>query len=179
MHATQEEIAVLNKVRTYKTPIQDKIERLGVKWCGKCEKDKPVGEFAKRKRVPCGYASWCKMCSRQYDADNRLRFRRAKINRYYLTTYGRTLEEFEAVVLSQNNCCAICGQFMKEPHWDHDHETGICRGALCHKCNVGLGHFNDNFDLLLKAANYLGDYNGKASTPSSIGGTDCRTAASS
>jgi len=41
---------------------------------------------------------------------------------------------------------------------DHDHKNGEVRGLLCHRCNVGLGNFQDNPELLLKAYKYLKDF---------------------
>ena len=73
--------------------------------------------------------------------------------------YGITLDEFCALLERQGGCCAICGA--KSPgghgryHVDHRHETGKIRGLLCHPCNVGLGHFKDDPQLLLKAVAYL------------------------
>jgi hypothetical protein len=59
----------------------------------------------------------------------------------------------------QGGVCAICstdtpggrGQF----HADHDHNTNQPRGVLCHNCNVALGNFKDNPELLQKAIEYL------------------------
>ena len=38
---------------------------------------------------------------------------------------------------------------------DHCHQTKAIRGLLCHKCNIALGHMNDNPEQLERAAAYL------------------------
>lgn len=38
---------------------------------------------------------------------------------------------------------------------DHCHETGQFRGWLCANCNIGLGKFYDDPDLLTKAIQYI------------------------
>lgn len=38
---------------------------------------------------------------------------------------------------------------------DHDHETGLVRGTLCHHCNLLLGHADDNLVILRNAMRYL------------------------
>ncbi len=73
--------------------------------------------------------------------------------------YGLSLEEYNNILSSQNEMCAICGKKQGEErfplHVDHDHQTGKIRGLLCQTCNQGLGLFKDNQELLIKAANYL------------------------
>lgn len=80
--------------------------------------------------------------------------------RYVLkSTYGLTVEDYDAILSSQDNKCAICksdtpygkGRF----HVDHNHETGEIRGLLCHYCNLALGNFKDNVSNLLSAIAYL------------------------
>lgn len=72
--------------------------------------------------------------------------------------YGITIEEFDLLLEKQNYCCAICktdtpggrGNF----HVDHNHETGVVRGLLCHLCNVAL-HKAESKGWLDEAKKYL------------------------
>jgi len=77
--------------------------------------------------------------------------------------YGVTLEWFKSKLAEQDGRCAVCGA-VPDPngvkaaarlHVDHDHETGVNRGLLCHRCNPGVGYFRDDPDLLRKAAEYI------------------------
>ena len=43
-------------------------------------------------------------------------------------------------------------------HADHCHATGVIRGFLCRACNVGLGHFKDDPELMRRAAEYIERY---------------------
>lgn len=75
-----------------------------------------------------------------------------------LKQYGLTIEHYNKLLLQQNNKCAICEQNCptgKKLAVDHNHQTGKVRGLLCHHCNVGLGHFKDNIELLNSALDYL------------------------
>lgn len=67
-------------------------------------------------------------------------------------------EQYTNLLASQNNRCKICGKYCPEDEnfpVDHNHRTGEVRGILCTSCNIGLGGFRDNPDLLLEAIQYL------------------------
>ena len=55
--------------------------------------------------------------------------------------------------------CEICGKTKEENRrrlaLDHDHKTGNLRGYLCTNCNLGLGCFSDDVDVMEKAIRYL------------------------
>lgn len=55
--------------------------------------------------------------------------------------------------------CEICGKHVEKLRFDHDHATGLFRGWLCHKCNVGL-HYVENPAWVESARQYLGRASG-------------------
>lgn len=69
--------------------------------------------------------------------------------------YGLEPEEYLEILEKQKGVCAICKTKKDELCVDHDHVTGKVRGMLCKNCNVGLGHFQDNIDLMKVAIKYL------------------------
>jgi len=80
----------------------------------------------------------------------------------YKKRYGLSLEQKQALVDGQNSKCAICNNDLKGTHdvcVDHCHTTGIIRGILCRKCNLGIGHLNDSIENLKSAQKYLEKYN--------------------
>lgn len=87
--------------------------------------------------------------------------RRGKLAR----EYGMTEKQWEEMLLSQDNKCAICGCETSGGkggwHTDHCHITGKVRGLLCQGCNIGLGGFKDNPKSLRAAADYLEMAKGK------------------
>ena len=71
--------------------------------------------------------------------------------------YGLDQATYEAMRLAQDNKCAICGKEMdakREPHTDHNHETGQVRDLLCHGCNTRL-HALENLQWRQLAEAYL------------------------
>lgn len=104
-----------------------------------------------------GFAHWCITCSKKaikpvHSLYGRLRFR-----------HGMSYEDYLNRLKSQNNVCAICSS--PTPGYDrrlfcvdHDHRNGNERGLLCYACNLGLGKFKDDVQLLENAVTYLKKY---------------------
>lgn len=83
-----------------------------------------------------------------------------KRSRELKCVYGITLEDYNQMLKSQNNSCAICGigkVSLKRKSFDidHCHETKKVRGLLCHACNVGIGFLKDDISILQNAITYL------------------------
>lgn len=82
--------------------------------------------------------------------------------------FGMSLEEYHYLHADQGGRCAICRDEIQRDslpgggagldgraHVDHCHTTGMNRGLLCSRCNLGLGHFLDSPRLLAQAIVYL------------------------
>ena len=74
--------------------------------------------------------------------------------------YGMEVEEYVSMCNEQQGACAICREFTPRLCVDHNHETGKVRGLLCHRCNVALGHFNDDVQRIADAISYLSKFSG-------------------
>lgn len=101
------------------------------------------------------------------------RRRSAKIHRERIVAekikglYGLSRIDYEFMAALQQGKCAICHLAPQLPpedgrrsplhrlHVDHDHATGLVRALLCFHCNLGLGRFRDNPELLRTAATYI------------------------
>ena len=70
-------------------------------------------------------------------------------------------EQLKKFVNSVVKQCEICGEPLtnRTLRIDHNHETGKARGFLCNPCNIGLGFFEDNQAILMRARQYLARYN--------------------
>src|SRR5579885_892401 len=69
--------------------------------------------------------------------------------------FGVSKREFDAMLLAQNNGCAICEKPIDDSaHVDHDHVTMQVRGLLCTKCNLRLCVLDDK-PFVEKAQAYL------------------------
>lgn len=105
---------------------------------------------AERQRAPFGEAVW-----------NEPNYRRRE---KLLAEYGMTVAQYDAMLLRQNGCCAICGtdapgskraRSDRSFCIDHDHKTGFVRGLLCAHCNRGIGLLKDDPAIVEAAVQYL------------------------
>ncbi len=142
--------------------------------CTKCKEVKPIDNFGLRKDRIRSHTSWCNKCLAKakrdrYKNDSKFRVnmleyqrrpeakiigRRSKLKR----NYGLTIEDVEKILILQDYKCALCNEpfSIEYPHTiDHDHKTGKVRALIHSKCNLLLGHADDNIHMLILAIEYL------------------------
>lgn len=70
--------------------------------------------------------------------------------------YGMSPGTYAEMLAAQSNCCAGCGTSISTSGCvDHCHAENRIRGLLCRKCNLALGHTNDDPEILRRLASYL------------------------
>jgi len=73
--------------------------------------------------------------------------------------YNISVEDYDNLYNSQSGRCAICGKHQAELNKrlsvDHNHDTGDIRGLLCLSCNVAIGLFGDNIQIVEEVLAYL------------------------
>lgn len=142
-----------------------------MKQCVKCKESKPLVAFSKRTSNPDGKRSRCKECESLDQKENKKKRlkedyagTRAKERKDNLKRmFNMSIETYEEKLKKQNSVCVICNKECKSGKRlavDHNHVTGKIRDLLCGNCNGGLGKFQDNPELLNKAADYLRKHNG-------------------
>ena len=72
---------------------------------------------------------------------------------------GVTDTQYQDLLKLQDYKCAICNKTIAENQKnlgvDHCHTTNIIRGLLCNNCNLGIGYFQDDINILRKTIEYL------------------------
>jgi hypothetical protein len=157
------------------------------KRCYKCDKEKPFDAFASCKRNKDGLQTMCRECQSKYGEKHRqkpeVKKARAKSHKewrkknpekelFYSFDFlskqtGFTKEElysaYNTRYSQQQGRCAICGKYGSDEKrrfaLDHNHTTNQIRDVLCNSCNVALGSFNEDVELLEKAIVYLKKHN--------------------
>ena len=128
--------------------------------------------------VPCknghlGFRNGSRACVECTRARAKIRLRalrttekgnRALVGYQLKVKYRLTLGDYETLLASQGNRCALCGTstpggkgrfHVDHDHYFHPHDKKGHRGLLCDRCNKGLGYFGDDPDRLRLAIAYL------------------------
>lgn len=146
------------------------MESVACKKCQKCKEDKPLGAYRKDRRRKDGLKYVCKTCTDLYQKEYKERnpelVRKTRNASYLLCKYGLTIEQYNAMLLAQNNKCAICNSESTDNSQhktmlvDHNHTTGKVRALICHPCNATIGYSKEDTERLIKCAEYLKVHNG-------------------
>jgi len=134
---------------------------LDFKNCIYCKKDKGVDEFT--------IISWdgnggfireciCDGCKRKINIKDNDSFKDVGDSGKY-KKYNLTEKEYNYLFSLQKGGCKICkkhqSKLKKKLSVDHCHKTGRIRGLLCSNCNLALGLFKDNEEVIKQAIIYL------------------------
>ena len=127
---------------------------LRVKYC-KDIKCKKVANFKRGSKFRILNKEYLQRYYKEYDVINKdlrkLTGRKGHLRR----KYGITLDDYNRMFSEQKGRCAICGKQEEKLHVDHSHKTNKVRSLLCFHCNAGLGHFEENIELLNNAIEYI------------------------
>ena len=120
------------------------------KRCKTCQQVLPYNCFEKNQYNKAGEVirrASCKECRKRKKPipsarkrDYELRYPRPKID-----------DSFHCPVCQRT----IIVQKNRDVNLDHDHETGEIRGYVCNDCNTGMGNFNDNVSIILRAVKWI------------------------
>jgi hypothetical protein len=151
------------------------------KKCSKCGKTRLLKFFNKDSRYRLRVTGWCKSCfadygrtpkakkaqkhrwieyvsipgNREYERKrSRLKYDPEKAKDSRLRRLGVSLKKF-----NKTKRCLLCRRSHRLVA-DHNHRTGLYRGAICHLCNLVLGHIESFPSLLKRLRKYLRRGNG-------------------
>lgn len=90
----------------------------------------------------------------------RKRFPHIGRNRQLKRLYGITLDDFNTMLVEQNNKCKLClEEIVDRGVVDHCHTKGTVRGIVHQRCNLAIGAYESYGNLRDRIANYLQESN--------------------
>lgn len=145
-----------------------------MKNCNQCKTNLPINHFETKKvhrvsidgkpierRTRRGVCKSCRqgkiLCSDIRSTGSRRGYIKGETLRNRLLRHNISEENYNELKDIQNSKCYTCSESLnpQNEHIDHCHTTGKVRGLLCRNCNLGLGNFKDNLEVLIKAMEYL------------------------
>lgn len=105
------------------------------KKCRNCGCERELEDFPKFSTAEAGRKNTCKECTKK------------------LFNLRRKLKTENPAPLA--GPCPICQNHTENWILDHCHFTDSFRGYICNSCNLAIGRFNDDVEMLRRAINYL------------------------
>ena len=130
------------------------------KYCKKCDKWLESGYFYSLSKDKTRLSAYCRKCQTKY---NKERLTPEEKHHEQLRKYGISKIDYDKMVEEQKGVCACCGHpetfihsknSIRRLSVDHDHKTGSVRSLLCNKCNILLGHMEENPERIKALAAY-------------------------
>lgn len=130
-----------------------------MKTCTRCKEEKPLADFHNKAKAKDGKQSHCKECgikaAQAWNKANPEVYKSRSQRGHHLSKHGLKEAEWDEHLAAIKMTCQCCGHVFEKLVVDHDHETGLVRGAICQHCNRGLGSFYDDPARLRAAIKYL------------------------
>ncbi len=117
-------------------------------------------EYQKKRKLGFKKMGVCPSCQKRPAAENRTCCTQCLEDKKLAQKFGTAgpyRQLYAELFELQGGLCSICREAMTRPLLDHDHKTMEIRGLLCSNCNVGLGQFKDNPELIMRALKYLNE----------------------
>ena len=95
---------------------------------------------------------------KQQSLNSRERTTKRKKRSDLMKDFGINADQYEAMLKEQNYVCAICNKpdiCNRDLAVDHCHNTKRVRGLLCTNCNMALGKFQDDLQIIQNAIEYI------------------------
>jgi len=137
-------------------PYKDKLERK--KYHRKYYMDRQESMQKRQKLYRKNNHEEIRKSNREYFKEHQEKIKKYFKLRNLKYKHNLSYKDWLSIWEEQNGKCLICGKTFTKPsdaHVDHNHETGEIRGLLCGKCNRGIGMFDDNPEIMIKAIEYL------------------------
>ena len=132
----------------------EKVEEYAIQ-CARFYKNNPEKKSAKDKKYRDKNKSRLNAMARKWRKSNPEVVRKHNLKKYF----GLTVQDYDDMYIEQGGRCGICGTHQSELSQklsvDHNHDTNCIRGLLCSSCNLALGTFQDNPNILRNAVKYL------------------------
>lgn len=145
------------------------------KYCKDCDTTKPASDFHKNAKLHLGLFNVCKSCAavinKRYRDNNKEHLKKKRKERqsnpmsatidfesHLKRKYNISLIDYNLLLEKQNGVCAICKNtcsVFPRLSVDHCHITGKVRGLLCNYCNVAIGSFREDPEIIKSAMQYV------------------------